>query len=193
MNGFKRVACAAGVLALTMPGVAFAHPGHGSGHPFVDGLLHPFTGADHLLAMVLVGLWSGFAFRGRPWVPPVAFLCAMVAGYGAGMRGLVLPGSEYVILASLVVFGALTLAARHLPPVLAVVVVAFFAFAHGLAHGTELGMGSAAWRAGLGMVTATAALLFGGLFLARQQARWTVRATGAAGALCGAAMFALAN
>lgn len=37
------------VLALTLPSVALAHPGH-SGHELTlaDGLLHPFTGVDHI-------------------------------------------------------------------------------------------------------------------------------------------------
>ena len=41
----------------TMPGSAFAHP-FGSLQGFAAAAVHPFTGLDHLLAMVAVGLWA---------------------------------------------------------------------------------------------------------------------------------------
>jgi urease accessory protein len=45
------------VFLLAASGTAFAHPGHDvSG--FAAGLMHPFSGLDHLLAMVAVGLWA---------------------------------------------------------------------------------------------------------------------------------------
>jgi urease accessory protein len=45
-----------GVLVLGFSSAAFAHPGHGGGFP--AGMAHPFTGLDHMLAMVAVGLWA---------------------------------------------------------------------------------------------------------------------------------------
>jgi 2-vinyl bacteriochlorophyllide hydratase len=42
-------------------------------------LLHPFTGLDHLLAMLAVGLWAAQAPR-RIWVAPVAFANLMLVG-----------------------------------------------------------------------------------------------------------------
>ena len=40
---------------LPLAGPALAHPGHEA-----SGFLHPFTGMDHLLAMVGVGMWAAF-------------------------------------------------------------------------------------------------------------------------------------
>ena len=63
-------------LFLTFAGSAFAHPGHAD-----SGFLHPLTGADHLLAMVAVGMWAAFLATRRPaaafWVP-MAFMLMMV-------------------------------------------------------------------------------------------------------------------
>jgi len=43
------------ILLLTVSTAAFAHPGHDvSG--YTAGLMHPFSGLDHLLAMAAVGL-----------------------------------------------------------------------------------------------------------------------------------------
>ncbi len=43
-------------------GPALAHDGHVAGGDFASGLLHPVGGADHLLAMLAVGLYA--AVRG---------------------------------------------------------------------------------------------------------------------------------
>ena len=58
-----RRALLATALAL-VPSLALAHPGlPGHTHGFADGVLHPLTGLDHVLAMVAVGfhLWHGVA------------------------------------------------------------------------------------------------------------------------------------
>ncbi|MFL5291384.1 MAG: HupE/UreJ family protein, partial [Myxococcales bacterium] len=45
--------------AALAPLPALAHPGHAEALGFTAGLLHPLTGADHMLAMLMVGLWAG--------------------------------------------------------------------------------------------------------------------------------------
>jgi len=47
-------------LALFAPAAAFAHAGHGTASLWA-GLLHPLSGAGHVLAMVAVGLWASMA------------------------------------------------------------------------------------------------------------------------------------
>mgnify|MGYP003354029072 CR=1 FL=1 len=65
---------------------ASAHTGHGT-HSLFEGLSHPL-GADHLLAMLAVGVWSAGAFRGTArWMGPATFLAALVAGAAAGIAG----------------------------------------------------------------------------------------------------------
>ena len=49
------------VLLLAAAGPAFAHPGHEG-----SGFLHPFTGIDHLLVMVGVGLWASLLAARKP-------------------------------------------------------------------------------------------------------------------------------
>ena len=51
------------------PGAAIAHPGHvlsGLG----AGLIHPFLGLDHLLAMTAVGVWAALQPAHRAWPAP---------------------------------------------------------------------------------------------------------------------------
>jgi len=48
--------CLALTGALVSP--AFAHTGVGQTNSFAVGIAHPLHGADHVLAMVAVGLWA---------------------------------------------------------------------------------------------------------------------------------------
>ena len=92
---------------LLLPAPALAHVGDGLHHGLMAGFLHPFSGVDHLLAMVMVGLWAGLLGGTARLALPGAFLGAMALGGVLGMAGLALPGVEAGILASVVVLGAL--------------------------------------------------------------------------------------
>src|SRR3546814_15456060 len=65
-------------------------------------LLHPLSGVDHLLAMLMVGLWAGIAFPRFWWVCPAAFISFMLGGFAHGAAGGAFPIAEMLILASLV-------------------------------------------------------------------------------------------
>ena len=128
---------------------------------FMQGVLHPLTGLDHLAAMVSVGLWSALstapARAAAQWSAPAAFAATLLLGAVLGLGGLSLPGIEPMIAASLLVLGMLVCTRAALPPLAGATLVAVFALFHGLAHGAELAGGQAA-AALAGMVLATAAL-----------------------------------
>ena len=160
-----RSAAALGALALFAPTVAWAHTGVGPTDGLIHGLAHPVLGADHLLAMVAVGVWAT-QLGGRAILAlPAAFVATMAIGAVAGAAGLGLPGVEAGILLSVLALGALAAAATRLPIVLAMAVVAIFALFHGHAHGTEMPATIAGWAYGMGFVTATAALHAAGIGL----------------------------
>jgi urease accessory protein len=148
-----------------------AHAGIG----FIDGLLHPFTGLDHLAAMLAVGFWSALSAR-RLWTAPLAFAAMLLAGALPGLAGMELPAVEPMIAASVLVLGLLVALRTRLPAALAAGLVGVFAVFHGAAHGTELA-GSANFLAPLlGMLLSTLALHAAGLALgrvARNTPLWT--------------------
>src|ERR1700753_4244867 len=62
---------------------ALAHPGH-PGHEALGawaGFAHPFTGLDHMLAMLAVGLWAAMQGGSARLAWPGAFLVAMATGF----------------------------------------------------------------------------------------------------------------
>lgn len=163
----KKLILSAALVALAAP--AMAHTGHDHGLGLLNGLTHPLMGADHLLAMVAVGLWSGFVLPHRVWMGAAAFLTAMLAGAGLAWAGVGFPMVEGVILASVVAFGLLTVVARRGQPagvtVASMVAIAAFGLAHGHAHAAEAA-GSAVGYV-TGFLAATAALHLSGIVLAR--------------------------
>jgi urease accessory protein len=194
-----RLARSAPVLALliaALPLAASAHPGIDGGlhHGFVTGFLHPLTGADHLAAMVAVGLWSALAARRGGtellWAP-LGFASMLLAGALAGLAGLQLPAVEPMIAASVLVLGLLVLTRRQLPPLAAAALVGAFAIFHGVAHGHELAGESGAALTLAGMLAATVLLHAAGIGMGwslRNGHRWMARVAGAAVALFGVAL-----
>ena len=125
-------------VVLVSPASAMAHTGTGLAGGFVAGFAHPFTGLDHLLAMVSVGLWG--AFLGRPliYALPVVFPMVMVVGAVLGMFGVPLPAVEMGIALSVAALGTSIALALRAPVWLAAIIVGAFAIFHGYAHGREL-------------------------------------------------------
>lgn len=179
------------------PVTAFAHAGghahsHGALESFAHAFAHPFTGADHLAAMLAVGMWSAIAVQ-PAWRAPAAFVALLVAGCVAGFAGLAVPGVEPMIAASVLILGLLVAVQKRLPWGAAAVLVGVFAFFHGAAHGTELAAdtGGLAVAALIGMAAGSATLHLSGMALGHavlQRHQWIARVTGAATALLGAFM-----
>jgi urease accessory protein len=145
------------VPALLAAGPAFAHLDPGAHGSFAAGLSHPVFGADHILAMVAVGLWAS-SLGGRAFLAlPSGFVGAMTLGFLLSLSGLPMPMVEPMILASVLVLGVLVAVAARLPLSAAAAITMAMGLFHGHAHGTEIGgAGALAYLAGF--VTATAAL-----------------------------------
>ena len=178
---------AAWFVLLSAPTWAHAHEGHltASVSGLLDGLMHPFTGLDHLAAMLAVGLWSAIAVR-PVWMAPLAFVTVMALGAVIGFAGVQVPAVEPMIAASLLVIGLLMAWRQRMPWAAAAAVAGVFALFHGAAHGLELA-GAQAWPAWVGMVVSTALLHAAGVVIGyRMDSRpWLQRSTGGALALMG--------
>lgn len=170
---------------------AGAHTGHGL-DGFAAGFAHPFSGIDHLLAMIAVGAWAAQQGRRAVWVLPAAFAGVMAVGGIIGFAGLALAETEGVIVASVLVLGAVVAAAAKLPLAVAASLVGAFALFHGIAHGAELPAAASAPAFAAGFVTATALLHAAGIALALALAKphLALRALGAAQVGAGALLAA---
>src|SRR2546425_338980 len=152
---------------LLFPSMAHGHTAGASVNGWHDGFNHPLHGWDHLLAMLAVGLWAAQQ-RGRAvWLIPLTFVGVMSVGGIVGATGMSLPGVELAISLSVVVFVALVSRCVQLRPGLSAMLVGFFAFFHGFAHGAEVPGSASLLTFGLGFVLATVLLHGAGLVTAR--------------------------
>lgn len=148
-------------------GPALGHTGVGATHGFAAGLSHPLGGADHVLAMVAVGLFAA-ALGGRAlWAVPASFVAMMLAGAGLALTGTPLPGAETGIALSVAGLGALLALGRTWPLGAATALVGAFALFHGYAHAAELPAGASALAFGAGFALATALLHGTGIGIGR--------------------------
>lgn len=163
---------------------ALAHTGAGHVDSFAAGFTHPLYGLDHLLAMVLVGLWAGLIGGARAWAWPVSFVGAMLVGGMLGLSGFALPAAETLIAGSVMVLGLVVAFHVSAPVAFGAAGIAVFGLTHGYAHGAEAAGASFATYAA-GFVLATALLHAVGYFGVRFAGATAARVTGAIGALAG--------
>ncbi|MCX7302688.1 MAG: HupE/UreJ family protein [Rhodobacterales bacterium] len=175
--------------ATLLAGPAVAHPVHLEQASFTAGFLHPLTGADHLIAMVAVGVWAATLGRKAMMPVPAAFVGAMLAGFALSVAGVAVPMVEPMILVSVVVLGVLVALAVRADLWIAAATVALAGLFHGAAHGAEVGA-AGAMQFGLGFVFATAALHVAGLGLGMDIGRSAVgsRVLGVGAAAAGIAL-----
>jgi urease accessory protein len=158
-----RLAVAAALVLL--PGVAFAHSGHGDAAGITHGFMHPLGGLDHVLAMVAVGLYAALLGGRALWLVPATFVAVMALGGAAGVAGYALPYTEIGIALSVVVFGLAVALHVSLPTLAAMALVGVFAVFHGHAHGAEMPQSLSGTEYAAGFLVATALLHGAGIAL----------------------------
>ena len=157
----------------------------------VNGLLHPFTGLDHLAAMLAVGFWSALSTR-RVWLAPLACANMLLVGALVGMSGIALPAREPLVAATVLALGLLVATRMQFAGAAAALLAGGFAVFHGMAHGVEF-TGANPVDVLVGMVTGTVVLHSLGLAVGlalRSHSAWWPRLAGATLALWGGVLLA---
>lgn len=140
------------------PGLANAHTGLGHVDGFAHGFAHPLGGLDHVLAMVMVGLFASQLGGRSRWLVPASFVSVMVLGGALGLAGIAVPFVELGIGLSIVVLGGVVAFNQQASVAVAMALVGFFAVFHGYAHGAEMPESASGLAYGAGFVLATATL-----------------------------------
>ena len=178
--------------AASLPVVAHAHiapAGTAAEATFATGVLHPLTGADHVVAMIAVGLWGAQLGPPAMWSLPITFPLVMAIGGIAGVVGVPLPAVELGVAMSAVVLGLMVACELRPPLWMAMLVVGVFAVFHGHAHGAALPSFGVPILYAAGFVTTTGLLHFFGIAIGLLTwwpfGKVVVRAAGVAVALVG--------
>lgn len=126
------------VATVLLPTIAYAHPGHTHVHGFPDGFSHPFSGMDHLCAMIAIGIWAAQIGGRAFWMAPTTSIAFMALGGFLGMKTGAIPFIEQGIVTSVLMLGLLIAVTRKLPFAAVVTIIGVVAAVHGFAHGMEL-------------------------------------------------------
>jgi urease accessory protein len=110
-----------------------AHPGHGGEPGFTQGLLHPLSGFDHFLVILLVGFWSVFVLKNF-WIGPLTFMAGMIFGVFLGLINVNMEWLELGISVSLMALGLFILLKKKLALRMSLFLMGLFGAFHGLAH-----------------------------------------------------------
>jgi len=161
---------AAGFAGALFSGLAFAHAGHDVSVSFMSGLLHPFSGVDHLLVIVLVGFWSTFVLK-KIWIGPCVFLLGMCMGVLARLTNVPLNFFEFGIATSVIAIGLLLLVKNQYSSKAILTLIGTFGIFHGFAHAQLFSDSSLAislvGQDIVGLILATAALHLSGALLVK--------------------------
>jgi urease accessory protein len=164
MSVVKNRILTGGLLLLFTP-LAVAHAGHAMTGGFMSGLLHPLTGLDHLLVMLVVGVLIGLCAGKYPGRWLTGFVAAFVVAMLIGSPGTDVAGLEFLLAMSVLLAGGLLLKAASASNVVVMVFGLSVAGLHGYAHGLEIPAPGMAvdWMLGVAlsilMITAAATLL----------------------------------
>lgn len=154
-------------VALLLPALAIAHPAYDAVHNFATGFGHPLSGVDHLLAALAVGFWAA-QLGGRTVTRlPLAFMASIALGLLIGAFAWSLPGSEALVMGSVLSLTLLVALRVRTSLTLAASLVSLFGVAHGYVHAVEMTPSTPAGGYLLGILMATAALPVLGMQLAR--------------------------
>ncbi|MBB4237318.1 HupE/UreJ family protein [Rhizobium esperanzae] len=183
--------------AAALPAAASAHPAIGDAAGFGHGFAHPISGLDHVLAMVMVGVFA-FQLGGRAtWLVPTTFVLVMSFGGALGAAGIDVPFVELGIALSVVVLGAIVALDVKAPLAAALGIVGLVAIFHGHAHGAEMPENAAGAAYAAGFMIATALLHGAGLALGYiigraggRQGAFVARAAGGIAAISGVGILA---
>lgn len=153
---FKRIFLLTMILLLAMAVYAYCHATNLVMTDLTSGFSHPLEGLDHVITMLGVGIWAA-QLRGKAiWLLPVTFVAVMSLGGVSGAASyLAIPSAEVLIIASCLVFSALIIRKIHFGTKMNVLIVAFFAFFHGYAHGQEISTSASLVSYTVGFMLAT--------------------------------------
>ncbi|PAY19775.1 hypothetical protein CKO51_09195 [Rhodopirellula sp. SM50] len=155
---------------------ANAHPGHshGFGGAVETGIAHPWTGIDHLIAMVLVGVMATQCGP-RRWSLPLLFCCSMAVASLVGQAIGPISRLDLGLAITLIALGVCLVRRSH--HAMVPTIVTLCGSLHGFAHGAGWGAGDVSMQYLAGVVLGTTALHLVGMGIGTAFNRTTFRST----------------
>lgn len=134
---------------------------------FMTALKHPFTGIDHLLAALAIGLIA-YSWGKKVGLQSIGtFVAAMLGGLVLGRAGIDFPMMEQGLALSVVICGCVIAGARFIPKFAMLGLAALVGLWHGCAHGLEMPVTVTPSLFAIGLCLGSAGIALTGNFLCR--------------------------
>lgn len=151
--------------SLLFPVIAWSHQVSNNTLGFQHGFFHPFSGLDHILAILSVGLLASQQVKPKKWLFPLCFLLGMLVGAILGFQSISIPFVQLVLLISVFLLALIISFPTILPSFAMIVSICLFALYHGHAHVEHLTANTFPMLYCTGFLTATILLQLGGYFM----------------------------
>ncbi len=143
---------------------AFAHVIQSNSSGFLEGFIHPYSGFDHLLAMLSIGLWASQQSSAIARYLPMAFGAFMLTGATLGLQHIHMPFAEIGIALSVLAIGVLLLSTK-INALFSCGLISLFGLFHGYAHGIEFAHSHEWLQYGAGFLLGSLSLYLIGLYI----------------------------
>lgn len=153
-----------GSAILLSSNIVMAHPVNSS-TSFLSGLIHPLSGLDHLIGILLIGSLAWKMGTSNRWQLPLLFILMMGTGLIASQQGFYHPLAEWFIIALLVILGFMITCSKKLSIGATAPIITLFAIQHGLSHGHEMLATTIAWQYALGVILTTSLIILSGALI----------------------------
>lgn len=166
--------------AMLQPSASEAHPFHWSSESvgFLSGLVHPWSGSDHIIAMLIVGFWIPQANRSATMILSLVFALLLLIGGGLTLVPVEIPYADNLTNLSALVLGLMLVGGYKASPVVMAVIVGNLAFFQGYVNAYDIWLDSDAFSYTAGFTLATLVLISIGMLLRTLIARMAQKHAG---------------
>jgi len=139
---------------------AVAHPGHWFSDSFgiINGLIHPLTSLDHVIAILAVGFLIS-QHTGKLKIACSAFILSLLTGTGLSLAAIEIPYAEHAMYFLAITIALALMFAPHIPRLLSGLVIVVFAVLHGYTHAYDIWLDEDSISFTAGFASTTLALL----------------------------------
>lgn len=129
-----------GFAVLAQPLVANAHPLHWPTETsgFLSGLIHPLSGSDHIITMLVVGFWLFQINKKAAILLSAVFVCFMLIGCSLTLAPIEIAHAENIMNGFALLLGLLLISGYKLPTLMALFIISNLALFHGYVHAYDI-------------------------------------------------------
>jgi urease accessory protein len=125
-------------MSLVWSELAEAHPALNHVGNFAQGTIHPFTGWDHITAMIALGIWVAQRRIRYSWILLLSFAFGIFQARFAAMGAFYGSFLEMALTSSIIIFGLIISGVIQLPATISFGLFCLAMFFHGQLHGIEV-------------------------------------------------------